>query len=183
MKTTEAQAMPASSAPPDNNPPAIGEYWPGQGGISGGILPAFDGQPARYLIFSASDAPEDLTWGPYGKAIEGADSRTDGRANTAALLAAKVTQGLAFPAAEWAAQHSADGHTDFHLPSQAELFMALLYAPQVFDKSPWYWSSTQYSPLSAFAQDFEYGRSSWVSKDYDWRVRAVRWIPLQPFSA
>lgn len=183
MEPTEAQAMAASSAPLDNNPPAIGEYWPGQGGVYGGILPAFDGQPARHLIFSAIDAPEDLTWGPYSKAIEGAASRTDGRANTAALLAAKVTQGLAFPAAEWAAQHTADGHEDFHLPSQAELFMALLYAPQIFDKAPWYWSSTQDSPDDAFAQDFELGYSAWGSKANDWRVRAVRWIPLQPFSA
>lgn len=180
MEATETQVMAASSAPPDTTPPAFGEYWPGQGGVYGGILPAFDGLPARHLIFSGADAPEDLTWGPYGKAIEGAISRTDGRANTVALLAAKATQGLAFPAAEWAAQYSADGHTDFHLPSQAELFMASLYAPQVFDKRPWYWSSTQDSPYDAFAQDFEYGNSHWHGKDSGWRVRAVRWIPFNP---
>lgn len=183
MEAIDVIPTAASSAPPDDTPPALGEYWPGQGGVYGGILPAFDGHPARHLIFSDVDAPEDLTWGLYGKAIEGAASRTDGRANTAALLAAKATQGLAFPAAEWAAQHSADGNEDFHLPSQAELFMALLYAPQIFDKRPLYWSSTQYSPGSAFAQDFERGSSGWYLKGTDWRVRAVRWIPLQPFSA
>lgn len=159
-------------------PPAIGEYWPGQGGIYCGILPAFDGYPARHLIASTQDAPSRLTWGPYGEEIEGAGSRTDGRANTAALLAAKAATGENFPAAEWASKHQADGHSDFHLPSQAELFMASLYAPKAFGQASWYWSSTQHSAFNAFAQTFEYGGSDWLIKVNDFRVRAVRWIPL-----
>lgn len=173
IETTTADQ--ATQAP---QPPAIGEYWPGQGGIYCGILPAFDGYPARHLIASTQDAPSRLTWGPYGEEIEGASSRTDGRANTAALLAAKAATGESFPAAEWAAQHEADGHSDFHLPSQAELFMASLYAPKAFGQSSWYWSSTQVSAGSAFAQTFEYGFSFWYFKGLDLLVRAVRWIPL-----
>lgn len=164
-----------------NTPPAAGEYWPGQGGIYGGILPAFDGLPARHMIFSAADAPEQLTWGPYGNKVDCASSRTNGRANTATLLALptdEASEGPTYPAAAWAAAYTADGHTDFHLPSQAELFMASLYAPRAFEQDDWYWSSTQDSAYHAFVQDFESGLSDWSFKGNVYRVRAVRWIPL-----
>ncbi len=177
------QVQTANNQPPALTPPALGEYWPGQGGIYGGILPAFDGHPARHLVFSIAESPDRLQWGPYGHEVPNAGSRSDGRANTAALLADQITSGKSFPAAQWASDYSADDHKDFHLPSQAELFMALLYAPQAFQKSSWYWSSTQDHRSIAFAQDFEDGSSSWSTKDDELRVRAVRWIPLQPFSA
>lgn len=175
---TPAPATDTSGAR-NSTPPAIGEYWPGQGGIYAGILPAFDGLPARHMIVSAQDAPNRLTWGPYGKEADGASSRTNGRANTAALLSKDGDKSTPlYPAAAWAASYTADGHTDFHLPSQAELFMASLYAPKAFSQESWYWSSTQTSADSAFVQDFEYGGSTWGSKGTDYRVRAVRWIPL-----
>lgn len=157
-------------------PPAPGAYWPGQGGIYCGTQPAMHGLPERHLIFAAADAPERLTWGEYGTKVPGADSRLDGRANTAALLA-HVTQGKSHPAAEWAAAYTADGHTDFHLPSQADLFMASLACPQQFTQESWYWSSTQSGRITAFVQDFELGYSGWHGKGLDYLVRPVRWIP------
>jgi hypothetical protein len=83
-----------------------------------------------------------------------------------------------YPAAWWCSNQQADGHTDFHLPSQAELFMTLLHAPQLFQKESWYWTSTQLSRNLAFAQYFEYGGSCWLDKVSELRVRAFRWIPL-----
>lgn len=157
-------------------PPALGAYWPGQGGIYCGTQPAMHGLPARHLIFGTTDAPERLTWGDYGTLVPGADSRLDGRANTAALLAHKGT-GKSHPAAEWAAAYSADGHTDFHLPSQADLFLASLACPKQFNQDSWYWSSTQFSRYGAFVQVFEVGYSFWYFKDVGFLVRAVRWIP------
>jgi hypothetical protein len=67
---------------------------------------------------------------------------------------------------------------DFHLPSQAELFLASLYAPKLFETTGWYWTSTQVSRYGAFVQGFELGGSGWHGKDYERRVRAFRWIPL-----
>lgn len=157
-------------------PPALGAYWPGQGGIYCGTMPAMHGLPARHLIFGATDAPERLTWGEYGTQVPGADSRLDGQANTAALLAHKAI-GKSHPAAEWAAAYTADGHTDFHLPSQADLFMASLACPQQFTQESWYWSSTQLGRGSAFVQAFEHGDSGWGGKDTGFLVRPVRWIP------
>ena len=157
-------------------PPAIGQHWPGQGGIYQGPMPAIGNLPARHLIFSA-EAPENLTWGPYGTKVEGANNRTDGAANTTAILAHKAAHGGDFPAAEWAAAYTADGHADFHLPSQADLFFASLQPTALFSLA-WHWSSTQGSSDYAFIQSLEYGYSTWLSKDNGFRVRAVRWIHL-----
>lgn len=158
-------------------PPAFGEYWPGQGGIYCGTMPAMHGLPARHLIF-AKGADQKLAYGGYGIDVPGAASRIDGPANTAALLADKTANGNAYPAAEYCAAYSADGHSDFHYPSQACLFMASLCAPQSFNKDGWYSSSTQDSGNGAFVQDFEYGGSGWSYKDYEFRVRPLRWIQL-----
>lgn len=158
--------------------PAYGEHWAGQGGIYCGTQPAMHGLPARHLIFSTEEAPERLAWGPYGEKVPGCDSRVDGRANTAAILAHKAGTGNAYPATEWAVAYSADGHTDFHLPSQADLFMASLCAPKAFNPNSWHWNSTQTGPTTAFVQDFETGDSGWSLKGLTYRVRAVRWILL-----
>lgn len=153
--------------------PALGELWPGQGGYYAGILPTMGERPAMHMIVSTQEV-ENLAWGPY-TAIEGARSRHDGRANTRALMAAG---GQEFPAAWWCDDLEVGPLADFHLPSQAELFLASLYAPQLFKKEGWYWTSTQHSRNGAFVQGFESGLSSWVGKGDAFRVRAVRWIPL-----
>ena len=153
--------------------PAIGQAWPGQGGIYIGELPAANDRPGVHMVVSAEEA-EALEWGMYGTKVPGADNRHNGRANTQSLLAT----GNSHPAAAWCENYSADGHTNFHLPSQLELNIANALCPQVFSKDNWYWTSTQYSAGNAFEQDFEYGTSSWFSKDNERRVRAVRWIPL-----
>jgi hypothetical protein len=163
----------ASSAPASTlTPPAPGEYWAGQGGFYAGTWPAMPhlGLPARHLVFSEEETK--LAFGGYGEDEPDAASRVDGRANTAALVASSVDH----PAAQWAADFRKDGHTDFHLPSQADLFMASLTAPARFEKEGWYLSSSQGSRISAFVQYFEDGGSYWGGKGLEFRVRAVRWI-------
>lgn len=157
-------------------PPAIGQYWPGQGGVYQGTMPAIGDLPARHLIFG-DESPQRLAWGPCGTEVNGANSRTDGRANTAAILAHKAAHGGEFPAAEWAAAYAADGHADFHLPSQADLFFASLQPDTVFAQK-WHWSSTQGDGSYAFGQSFGDGWSIWVSKGHEFLVRPVRWIQL-----
>ena len=153
-------------------PPAHGEYWHGQGGFYICTQPALLGLPARHLVVGKDEA-EDITFGPY-EDIPGASSHIDGPTNTAALL----VSGKEHPAAKWAAAYTADGHTDFHLPSRLDMLMAYICAPQLFQKSDWYWTSTQYSRNGAFVQDFEYGDSGWYYKDNEHRARAFRWVHL-----
>lgn len=158
-------------------PPAMGEYWPGQGGRFVCTMPALLGLPARHLIVGEGEA-DDLTYGPDID-VPGAASHIDGAANTAALLAT----GQDHPAATWASQYTADGHTDFHLGSRLDMLMAYICTPQLFKKSGWYRTSTQLSRNSAIAQYFEGGTSYWVYKYDEFRVRPVRVIPLQNFNA
>lgn len=160
-----------------DTPPAHGELWPGQGGYYICTLPATFGLPARHLIAAAAEQV-GLQWGGYNHDTPAASSKTDGHANTAALLQDQHKH----PAAEWAAAHTADGHADFHLPSQHDLFMCCLHAPQLFQKSGWYWSSTQSSRGDAYCQDFEYGYSVASLEDDEFRARPVRWVQLQPFN-
>ncbi len=153
-------------------PPSMGEYWPGQGGRFICALPALLGMPARHLIAGEGEA-EDLKFGPSVD-VPSANSQIDGAANTAALLASDK----AHPAAKWASEYTADGHTDFFLPARLDMVMAYICAPQLFKTSGYYWASTQFSRNGAFAQDFEDGYSSWGSKVNERRVRAFRVIRL-----
>ena len=159
-------------------PPALGEYWPGQGGIFVGSMPAMHGLPARHLIVAKAEDEKELAYGGYGVDVPGAASRIDGPANTAALLAHTAASGIEHPAAAYCAAYTADGHTDFHYPSQACLFMASLFAPQAFNKRGWYGSSTQGDRDFALSQVFEYGLSLWGRKGDEFRVRPLRWIQL-----
>ena len=98
----------------------------------------------------------------------------DGLANTRALLADSNEH----PAAKLASEFTADGHNDFYLPSRFELLMCYLAAPQLFQQSGWYWSSTQYSRNRAWCQVFEDGTSFNYGKGNELRARPVRTIQL-----
>ena len=149
-----------------------GGIWPGMGGHFIATLPALHGLPPRHLIL-ATEEKDELAWGRRGEEVPGATSHHDGRANTQALL-----EHGDHPAAAWAAAYQADGHNDFYLPSRFELLMCYLAAPQLFQQSGWYWSSSQYSRDSAWCQGFEYGGSHYGGKDAELRARPVRTIQL-----
>lgn len=169
---TVAEPAPAATL----TPPAMGEYWQGQGGHYICTLPALLDMPARHLIASAGQA-EDLTFGSTEE-ISGADCHINGDANTVALR----SSGKKHPAADWARAYTADGHTDFFLPARLDMVMAHICAKQLFKTSGYYWTSTQGSRTFAFVQDFENGNSFWSYKGLERRVRAFRVIPLQPSS-
>lgn len=175
IDTARSTAAPAMKA---ITPPAIGTYWPGQGGIYVGIARGADGQGDRHLIAARADASaQRLQFGNYGTRIDDADSERDGAANTRALVAHGE-----HPAAAACAAYTADGHSDFYLPSRRELALCFANAAETFDAGGYYWSSTQYSRSGAFVQGFEGGGSGWYGKDLDCRVRACRGLPLEPLN-
>lgn len=161
--TALAAQAPAAAA----GTPAVGDYWPGQGGYNGGFVPARDGIPAHYLIIAAEDTGSH-EWGGYGKE-SGATSKCDGLANTKTLLADG-----GHPAASACAEYQADGHDDFYLPAAAELYHCWLHIPTLLSKDCWYWSSTQRSALNAFHLRFGGGSQYYGAKGYELRVRPVR---------
>lgn len=157
---------PANRATSDFTP-ALGEYWPGQGGINGGPVPARGDVPAHYLIFAAGDVGEH-EWGGQGDE-SGATSKWDGLANTKELLA----EG-GHPAAEACALYAADGHSDFYLGAAAEMYQAWVNAPESFDKDVWYQTSSQRSAYYAYFMDFGGGGQVNVNKTSERSVRPAR---------
>ncbi|EPL03924.1 DUF1566 domain-containing protein [Pseudomonas sp. CF161] len=144
--------------------PAIGTYWPGQGGINGGYVEARGDVPAHYLIFGDKDLGE-FVWGRYREESE-AISKWDGKANTDALIAAG-----GHPAAEAARAYTADGHSDFDLPAATQLYQA--WAHDLISEG-YYWSSSQRSAYVAFHMLFVGGSQGISAKDDELRVRPVR---------
>lgn len=162
--------------------PAFGSLIVGQAGIFAAIMrgPVVDGveQPPYALLVSERGAGEAASrWGEYGKDIAGTASRTDGKANTEAMAAAGCPAALQIHGKDIA------GHTDWYLPSLGELNSAAANVPEQFDTKGVYWTSTQTSRNSAFAQGFEGGGSDWLNKDLEFRVRAFRRIPLDHLNA
>lgn len=155
----------AQAAAPNLTPPAIGEYWPGQGGIYGGLRLYPEGM--CHVIFAAQDVGKHA-YGEDGTEIEAA-SQIDGRANTAIL----VNRDGSHPAADAAYAFTCDGHSDFYLPASGELHHGYLYLPESFEKA-WYVSSSQYSADYAYYLDFVDGWLLSIVKYNERLVRPVR---------
>ena len=155
--------------------PLFGTLLATHGGHFGAILrgAAADGSQDYALIVSEASADiEDTTWSEGYTTIAGADSKTDGQANTDAMAAAGLQLALRIKALDLC------GHTDWYLPAAAELRALSATVPELFQRKDWYWSSTQYSRLHAFCQAFEYGDSYAYGKDREFRARAVRRVQL-----
>ncbi|MNJ56559.1 hypothetical protein D3C77_521120 [compost metagenome] len=146
--------------------PAVGQPWPGQGGINGGLVPARGDVPEHYLIIAAKDIG-DHAWGGYREESK-ATSKTDGMANTAVLIKGD------HPAAKAAANYTADNHVSFYLPSAAELYHCWVNCPEVFAQDCYYWSSSQRSAHGAFLMHFAAGLQDGHDKGFELRVRPVR---------
>lgn len=151
--------------------PAIGQPWPEQGGIYAGLMRGAAGKPDYHLVVPAGPKGfiAKVAWGGYEKDEAAAGSEHDGYANTRALVNSKHSH----PAAEWAAELEIGGHSDFYLPSRRELALCYANVPELFEKA-WHWSSTQFSPYSAWIQTFDGGGQNSGHKSLEYRARAVR---------
>lgn len=155
--------------------PLFGALIATHGGHFGAILrgTAADGSDDFALIVAEQAAEiEDTVWSEDYTTIAGADSKTDGRANTEAMAAAGLQPALRIKALDLG------GHTDWYLPAAAELRALSATVPELFNEKDYYWSSTQYSRTSAWCQVFEYGYSYALSKGLEFRARPVRRVQL-----
>ncbi|SOQ10326.1 DUF1566 domain-containing protein [Pseudomonas syringae group genomosp. 3] len=159
----------ASNAPSVVGIPALGSYWPGEGGVNAGLMRGIEGGRDYYLIVPTSDDLGELKFGGYGEEIDGAGSASDGLANTQALVASEHKH----PAALACVKFSADGKDDFYLPARRELQLAEANVPEVFAKG-WHWSSSQRSADYAFTQYFDVAAQDCDDKLFELRVRPVR---------
>lgn len=167
LATLAIAAAPAISA---SGIPAIGEYWPGEGGVNGGLFPG--GEKPYYLIVpTGADAESTLEWGGYGQELDGAKSPWDGQANTAHLASSNREHD--HPAAQFCANFERDGHKDFYLMARREASFLEITVPEVFTQS-YHWTSSQRSAYGAYSMDFVGGWLNDFGK-YDGRLaRPVR---------
>jgi hypothetical protein len=173
---TISTAAPASGAVPITTLlrsvglPAIGTHWIEQGGIFAGIGRGQDGAPDYALIIAADPRGrfEDREWGKYGQDVVSAGSLHAGPGNTKAMAEAGSALAKDILALD------IGGHTDWYLPSQADMHLACANVRDQFEKGDWYWTSTQCSPYDAWVQDVEDGRSTIDLKDNEFRAVAVR---------
>ncbi|MEG0921314.1 MAG: DUF1566 domain-containing protein [Comamonas sp.] len=162
--------------------PVFGSVIEGQGGRLGAIMrgAAADGSQDYALIVPDAEGAEieSIVWSKDWVKIKGADSKTDGTANTAAMAAADLELGKRI------ATLNLHDHQDWYLPAMAELQALHANVPELFSKDSWYWSSTQYSRNGAWVQGFEYGYSTSYGdvKGFKLRARPVRKIPLSHFN-
>lgn len=154
-----------------SQPPAIGKFWHGQGGIYAGLMRGEDGQPDYHLIVPTDPAAyiEEIAWGGYKHDEPDATHERDGLANTQAL----VDSDEEHPAAEWAVGLVIDGHDDLYLPARRELRLCWVNVPELFAEG-YYWSSTQSSPYYAWLQNFDDGGQGFDHEYGQGRARAVR---------
>ena len=167
-----AQVLPAATPAANfaiNDVPALGAYWPGEGGHNGGLIAAHGDVPAHYLIIAAKDAG-NFEWGGRGTESK-ATSKRDGLYNTQLL---SRDDDRKYPAADACAEYQADSRNDFYLPAAAELYEAWLNVPELFAKDCYYWSSSQRSAYNAFYMHFVDGTQHNGAKHDELRVRPVR---------
>jgi len=170
LETLAIAAAPAIAA---SGIPAIGQYWPGEGGINMGLVAARGDVPAHYLIAASQDIG-DHAWGGYRAELKGT-SKTDGLLNTRLLCDDEVQH----PAANACAEYQADGHHDFYLPAASELYQGWLNCPEVFAQDCYYWSSSQRSANYAFNMTFDVGYRHFYGKTNELRVRPVRRVLIE----
>ena len=162
LATLAIAAAPAIAA---SGIPAIGEYWPGEGGVNGGLFPGGD-KPYYLIVPTGSDAESTHEWGGYGDELNGANSPWDGQANTADLVGVDTSH----PAAQFCAAFEREGHKDFYLMARREASFLEITVPEVFNQA-YHWTSSQRSAYNADGMDFEDG---WLLNLGKYGVRLAR---------
>lgn len=164
--------------------PKIPDMLPGtafRGGFYAGHY--FIGTEPRVLIVATKAHEIEAPWSDSTKAVKGALSIVDGRANTDAMAKAgsalaKTIRGLRLGSFD-----------DWYLPSRMEslLAFAVLLEVKAFGRKgkeafelAWYWTSTQSASHSGYAwyQDFDDGSQDDDRKSSRFLARPVRSIPL-----
>ena len=130
----------------------------------------YNGDP---LWVHPTDNSTGIEWGAYGLDItagNGADSDTNGYANTKAIVA-EIDSGAAYLCDTLTAY----GFDDWYLPAKAELNALWLDTAAIGGfSSTTYWSSTEGTNISAWNQHFGFGNQTSNYKYNYFRVRCVR---------
>jgi hypothetical protein len=143
-----------------------------------------DGSSAIYT--TPEDVSSLLTWNSGEKdlsTVVGAISETNGQANTANLRVLSG-KGTTYRAADYCSTLHAYSHSDWYLPARDELNRLYENRSAIgnFESAPGalYWSSSEYSSIFAWSQNFNSGFQSGDPKDSPLHVRCVRKVAISP---
>jgi len=158
---------------PSNYTPPVATGATSTGGGGGG---ASCSDPTNQSCWSSDNITNGVTtWGPTGVAT-GAQSGTDGAANTATIIT--FSNGSNYPAAEACNNLTEGGHSDWYLPADQQLVDAYNASITGFQVGSTYWSSTEnsYNPSDYARIAYMYsGVTSFSSKDnLNYLVRCLR---------
>lgn len=123
------------------------------------------------LIAAAVDQGPGAAWGCAGTLIGTSAAIGKGQANTAAIVNACSTGGIAARICDTLVLN---GYSDWFLPSKDELNQLYLHRNVIGDPSDIYWSSTEYNAAMAWFQIFNVGYPDYQNKATPLNVRAVR---------
>ena len=164
------QATQPTQATSASTPPLPGQFWPEQNGHYAGIVLSDARAIGWHLIVPS--APEfsfaEVIWGKRGQSVIGAMSRYDGYANTLAMAEAGSEMALQIRALPG----------DCYLPSRGETALCFATLADQFETDDCYWTSTQYSDITAFDQTFDNGYQDDSIKSHEGRARAVRRLAI-----
>ncbi len=130
-------------------------------------------EPGHGLVVVDMDISNEIQWHSGNYVETGANSDTDGKSNTQKIIL-ELGTGLNYPAL-LSAECSVGGYDDWYLPSKEELNLLYLNKDILggFSSSA-YWSSSEFSELNAWSQDFSNGYQANADKSSSGRVRCVR---------
>jgi len=156
---------------------AVGLYY------QGGIIFDINTQRTHGLICSSIDLDYngnyETEWGCDGSYItsgNGADSESDGAANTSAIITDCLTAGIAARVCnDYSITVLGNTFNDWYLPSKNEIYILYSQKNNIANfQNSQYWSSTEYSSSYAWDQAFSNGSQDDRRKYDAYRVRAVR---------
>ena len=167
---------------PETDPLAVGDSYGGgkvayilQTGESNGVY-SYDANVQHGLIAATEDQSTGIQWYNGTNLVTGATGTAlgTGFANTYKIIAVQGPT-ITDYAAGLAIAYRGGGYIDWFLPSQYELDKLFNNKDAIggFVANP-YWSSSEYSALYAWNQNFYDGSGFYSVKDYTDRVRAVR---------
>ena len=155
--------------------PPLGTLLPQLGGTFRALQAAKPGSGmADYSIIVPKGSEfevRDLAWGSQGKDEPGAACMWDGLANSEALLASGNDHPIATALRK---AREATGLADLYIPSPREMHALFAAGAEEFDRDRAYWTSAQYSRLSAFGQNFDLGNADIDGKS--WQGGCARFV-------
>jgi len=145
----------------------------------GTVLAGYSREGKGLVFTTPNDAPSLFPWnaGDRKFSVAGAQSERDGKLNSELLSLSSRRRSFS-QAANYCASLTAHGHNDWYLPARDELTLLFNHREQIRgfngEIGTKYWSSSEYTPIFSWSQNFNTGLQDQEVKSTALRVRCIR---------